>query len=452
MYRSVVLQGLVVAAIGVVGCGDAECQEPLSLIGDACVLSTPELCTEGQVQPCGSSTGACVPGTQTCQSDNRWSDCVGAVGPSAELCDGVDNDCDGVADNGPPEVCDGVDNDCNGQVDDGVLLTTGLIANTGATAVAVVHDGFLLSHAPYGSVHADRYGFDGVATGTSWQDDGFAWLTSAASDAQGTRTIALVSDQHALHVKRLDSSGLYPVLVDSAPITAAFIQDTSVNRFPKVVHYAGGGALVVGLSDRHNIAMVELNESLGTSSTKALSTDLSSAVDFDLAPSADGDPWLLYATSSTRFHLGRVNYDQGAVLNAATFDGSPGAIAQSQPGHVGLAYRDPGGVLRFSVLDSETLQCAAGDLACDESLGAVDPHISLAYRQGLWAVASVASGQVKVDVLSDTGTRVFSVDFPVDQHLNLGVDVVASGLTFAVTEQASGGGYVGSETMFIGCW
>ena len=56
---------------------------------------------DGLTRPCGSGTGACTTGAQTCTSGS-WGMCVGGTGSSAEICDGADNDCDGTTDEGNP--------------------------------------------------------------------------------------------------------------------------------------------------------------------------------------------------------------------------------------------------------------------------------------------------------------------------------------------------------------
>ena len=115
-------------------------------------------CIPGDIEACGTDEGECMAGTRRCDGTGHFGDCEGDVGPVDETCDGLDNDCDGTADNGNPEggatcgsntgectagtircalgdlicdgeippveeTCNGRDDDCDGVTDNGVLTT-----------------------------------------------------------------------------------------------------------------------------------------------------------------------------------------------------------------------------------------------------------------------------------------------------------------------------------------
>lgn len=57
-------------------------------------------CVTGATETCaGSSVGICKPGTRTCNG-GTWGSCVGAVYSSGETCNGLDDDCDSLTDEG----------------------------------------------------------------------------------------------------------------------------------------------------------------------------------------------------------------------------------------------------------------------------------------------------------------------------------------------------------------
>jgi hypothetical protein len=65
---------------------------------------------------CGSNVGVCQFGTTQCQSGSIA--CVGGVQPSAEICDSLDNDCDGAPDDGFPDTDGDTLDDCADLDDD----------------------------------------------------------------------------------------------------------------------------------------------------------------------------------------------------------------------------------------------------------------------------------------------------------------------------------------------
>ena len=134
------------------GCADAEICDGMDNDCDMAI-------DEGLVRGCGTDTGECTAGTESCVA-GVWQGCT-ATGPFTEICDGLDNDCNGVLDGiaqdctdlpTPPgnpgvgicqtglqvcpsdgsgtfgiclgevvptiEICDNMDNDCDGTTDE----------------------------------------------------------------------------------------------------------------------------------------------------------------------------------------------------------------------------------------------------------------------------------------------------------------------------------------------
>jgi uncharacterized repeat protein (TIGR01451 family) len=143
--------GTQTCAAGVFGAcsGIAAAAETCNGIDDDC-----DGVIDGQTRSCGSDVGACVSGTETCVM-GTFGSCVGSVGTTTEICNGIDDDCNGTVDNGNPgggascgtdigrctfgtftctggtlvctggvgaiaELCNAIDDDCDGRTDEEV--------------------------------------------------------------------------------------------------------------------------------------------------------------------------------------------------------------------------------------------------------------------------------------------------------------------------------------------
>ena len=176
-----------VAILGLVGCirpklceQDGQCQPCERCVNGGCVESTHDAngqplmvaCYTGS--PATRGIGACHSGTRNCLAIQQGAPCLGEIRPQAEICDGLDNDCNGQTDEpfqtGLPctagmglclgigtwvctedqltarcnavagaSVCErcgnGLDDDCDGEIDEGFDLGQSCVMGVGACRV-----------------------------------------------------------------------------------------------------------------------------------------------------------------------------------------------------------------------------------------------------------------------------------------------------------------------------
>ena len=106
------------------------------------------VCTPGEYRDCGDTdVGICEYGTQYCDDDGFWGNCLGAVEPEDEDCDnGLDDDCDGYTDSEDAECEDPGDlytfyihaELTTGERTD-VFVATGTIWNAGLGTTGIYH-------------------------------------------------------------------------------------------------------------------------------------------------------------------------------------------------------------------------------------------------------------------------------------------------------------------------
>ena len=148
--------------------------------GCPCTVGATQDCYDGSPEHAG--VGSCTLGARTCVGNGElggiWGSCAGSGTPTEELCNGLDEDCDGVVDNGC--AC----GDAEGEIGELTFVTSGTyVVPAGVTSISVAAVG----GGGGGCGHMGGGGGDPDAVpGTSGGDSSFGALIVAHGGSGGS--------------------------------------------------------------------------------------------------------------------------------------------------------------------------------------------------------------------------------------------------------------------------
>lgn len=462
------LTAFALLAVLALGCGNVSCPDAFVDAEGTCVKgeSPPERCDGvdndgdmavdedwpelGELCGDGLGVGECVAGTFVCAEDQARVVCEGAVGPTAEVCDDKDNDCDGVPDNGPAEVCDGEDNDCDGLVDEGVLAVKKEEVFEGLGSVASVEGGFVVTRVFGGTLRVETYDDTGARTGHNDDINTTLDVEFLESDAAGSDVYMTWGKLNYFAAEARVDSDLIPVVVGSHQLHERWDQLTMFFAYKPPFHprVVASSRRLMGFENPVTFSFVSFGGELATVTEPPIVSP-----EFPIVGSYEAaGVWVVWRADQG-IKGAWIGNDGKAVIDADLGPGFNPSVTVTPDG-LAIAFLDFGDVL-LSELDALTLECRQGGLckarlAAEDLLDAAGAPTDVAYHEGADTWFVVAGRQI-IAVGRD-GTNV--VVNQLDERTDLGdspnlVDVVVTGDTVAIMQSSPSGD---SALTFLGCF